>query len=95
MLCSKSGVKIYPTLVIQGLNFVISNISGHWLKIKKLLKKYGKTAVNLHFSARRNRDNAFDCEIPLSALSRLRFLMKSIATLLQFYYRISLITFYF
>ena len=29
------------------LNLIISNISGHWLKIKKLVKKYGKTSVNL------------------------------------------------
>ena len=35
------------------------------------------------FSARRNRDNAFDCKIPMSALSRLCFPLELIANLLQ------------
>ena len=34
------------------LTVIISNISGHWLKIKKLLKKYGKwDAVNLQLTS--------------------------------------------
>ena len=46
-----------------------------------------KSAVNLLWtSARPNRDNAFDSEILLSALSWLRFLLESIAILyLKFY----------
>ena len=82
-LLTRNTIELYPTIFKTFtrnrwrlvLNIVVSNISGHWLKIKKLLlKKYGsKNAVNLQWtslgSAMRQRTQwyfAIECVVSIA-----------------------------
>ena len=59
-LLTSNTIELYPTIFKNFnrnrwrlvFNLIILNISGQWLKIKKLLKKYGsKVAVNLQWTS--------------------------------------------
>ena len=66
------------------LNLIISNTSGHWLKIKSYQRNTVKSAVNfqwsLAFSVRLNRDNVLNGIFQTNELSRLRIALKTIRT---------------
>ena len=98
---TRNTIELYPTILKffnrneyrLVVNLAISNISGHWLKIKKLLKKYGKTAVNLHWSSARG---TIETTHSIAKYHWVRCLdCASQWSPLQIHYRISLITFYF